>query len=177
MLHHTGKNSAFFDALCRETFIPLSVSWMLGLAFGLYFVLLTDDLISDLLYSASCYRISIVGMFLVIFLPIVISLIAAYFSAHFLIYLLCFCKAVSFSLVLCGIAVTFGHSGWLIRSLLLFSGSAAVIPLLWFWHNLLTPGCCSAKRDFLICTAIAAAISAVDYFLVSPYLAMLMNYS
>ena len=176
MLHCAGKSPAMRKLICKECVILLPVLWVIGFAVGLYFLTIMDSGLQELFYSASVCSVSVVGMLISAFLPIFISAIAAYFSVPVLIYALCFFKAVCYSFVLCGIVTAFGYSGWLIRLMLLFTDSAITVLLFWLWHKLLSSDCCFTGQAFLICAAVAVAICAIDYFLVSPYLIMLMNH-
>ena len=177
MILSARKSSTVVRMQCRESVILLSFLWALGLACGLYFISSSDAYLYDLFYSASCNRISILGILVVIFLPIAISAIAVFCSAPFLIYTLCIFKAFCFSVVLCGVVAAFRYSGWLVRLFLLFSDSSIAVLLFWLWCRILSPDHNAIHRDFMISSAIAAGVGLVDYFLVSPYLALLMNYS
>lgn len=177
MITYARKRSVTSRMQCKESVILLSCLWILGLVCGLYFVSSADSLLFEPFYVASFNRTSIFGILVVTLLPIAVSAIAAYFSVPVLIYALCIFKAFCFSTVLCGVVLVFGYSGWLIRFLLVFSESFMVGLLFWLWYNILSSERNTVHRDLLISTAIAAAIGTVDYFLVSPYLAVLMHYS
>lgn len=176
MILHARKSYAAVLMQCKESVVLLSFLWTLGLVCGLYFVSLLDGFLFDLIIDASNNHPSILGILVVTALPIVITAIAAYCSAPLLIYALCIFKAFCFSVGLCGVAAVFGYSGWLIRLFLLFSDSCMAILLFWLWCRILSPDRSAIQRDLLICSAIAATVGLVDYFLVSPYLAVLMNY-
>lgn len=176
MILYARRSSAMVWMQCKESVIPLSCLWALGLVCGLYFVSASDIFLFELFHDASSSHPSFVGILVVTFLPIIISAIAAYFAVPLLIYALCFLKAFCFGFGLCGIVSVFGYSGWLIRLLLLFSDSGMAVLLFCLWCRILSHNFNAVHRDFLIITAGAAVIGTVDYFLVSPYLAMLMNY-
>lgn len=161
---------------CKESVILLSFLWILGLVFGLYFVASMDNSLLETFYIASINRPSIFSILFVSLLPIAVSATAVFCSGPVLIYALCILKAFCFSVSLCGVISVFGYSGWLLRLLLLFSDSCMVVLLLWLWCRILLSKHNSVLRDLLICTAIAVAVSMVDYFLVSPYLGILMHY-
>lgn len=176
MILRARRSFATVRMQCKESASLLSVLWSLGLVCGLFFVSLLDDFLFELFYDASINRPLLLGILVVTILPIAVSAIAVYCSAPLLIYVLCILKAFCFSFGLCGVVAVFGYSGWLIRLLLLFSDSCMAILLFWLWYRVLSPNHKAVLRDLLICSAIAAIIGMVDYFLVSPYLVVLMNY-
>lgn len=176
MFSYIRKDTVFKDIACKEKVI-LSTLWIIGFVCGLYFVLSADCASSDFFLSATRTPVSVLGIFTVAFLPIIISAISIFCALPFLIYTLCFCKAFSYGFVCLNIALTFGYSGWLIRLLLLFSSTCTSMSLFWLWHSGLSRNRITVQHDFIICIVIAAAIGIVDYFMVSPYLAVLMNYT
>ncbi len=177
MVLYARNSSAKVRMQCKESVIILSFLWVMGLICGLYLVASSDSMLLEYFYAASGTRPSIAGILVVIFLPIAVSAIAAYFSAPVLIYGICFFKAFCFSFALCGVVSVFGYSGWLVRLLLLFSDSCMAVLLFWLWCKFLSLKRNTVHRDLLICVAIAAIVGTVDYFLVSPYLVILMHYS
>jgi len=176
MFPYAKRPSVKSPAQCRNGVILLSVLWVLGLIFGLFFISSSDSTIVNSLYSASLIRPSFIGTLVVFLLPIAVTALAAFFASSFLIYLLCFFKALCYSLVLFGVVVTFGYSGWLIGFLFLFSGSCVSALMLWVWFRVFACNFANAYFDLLICSIISVLISLIDYFLVSPYLVMLLNY-
>lgn len=177
MISYARKRFVTSRIQCKESVILLSFLWLIGLVCGLYFASSLDYSLFEPFYVASYTRPSFSGILVVTILPIAVTAIAAYFSAPVLIYTLCIFKAFSFSFGLCGVISVFGYSGWLIRLLLLFSDSCMAVLLLWLWCRILSLKHYTVHRDLLICTAISAAVGTVDYFLVSPYLEILMHYS
>lgn len=177
MISYARKRLVSTRIQCKESVILLSVLWTLGLVCGLYFVSSTDSLLLESIYMAASARPSFFGILVITLFPIAISAVSVYSSASVLIYLFCVLKAFCFSFVLCGVISVFGYSGWLIRSLLLFSDSCMVVLLFWLWYRILLSKRNTVHRDLWIGTAIAAAVGTIDYFLVSPYLEILMHYS
>lgn len=176
MVRYARKPSVLPRFQRKGSIVILAFLWILGLVCGLYIVSAAGDSISSLM-GAICYnRVSIVGLAAVLFLPLVITAIAAYFSAPALIYIFCSFKALCVGCCLYGVVLVFGYSAWLIRLLLFFSDSIIAVLILWLWYRYLYLVRDTVWRDLTICAAVAGAIGIIDYFLVSPYLVMLMNY-
>lgn len=161
---------------CKGSVILLSFLWTIGLVCGLYFISSSGDYVTGLFACVSGSRQSVLGLLAVICVPLIISAISIYLPIPALVYVYAVIKAFSFGCCLCGIAITFGQSGWLVRLLLLFSDTCLVVMMLWLWCRMLYNNRFSVRKDLLFCIAASAVIGMIDYFLVSPYLAMLMNY-
>ncbi len=161
----------------KGSILMLALIWVLGLACGLYIVSSAGDFLSSLMSVISAEHASIVGLAVVLFLPLAITAFAAFFSSPAIIYLFCGFKAICLGCCLGGVTLAFGCSAWLIWTLLFFSNSASVALMLWLWYRYFCLGSYTFRRDLMICIAAAVAVGIIDHFLVSPYLAMLINYS
>lgn len=176
MVKYAQKSPSVLGTQCKGSVILLSFLWMVGLVCGLYFISSSGDWITGLFTCVAGSRQSILGLLAVVCIPLIVSAIAIYFSAPALIYIYSVIKAFSFGCSLCGIAITFRHSSWLVRLLLLFSDTGLVVLMLWLWCRMLYKNRFSVRKDLVFCIAASAVIGIIDYFLVSPYFAMLMNY-
>ncbi len=161
----------------KGNIIILSFLWVLGFVCGLYFISSSCDIFHPLLKEITFIRPSIVGLLSVVYIPVFISFIAICISSHWIVFLFVFIKSFAFCCCICGVAETYGYSSWLIRLLLLFSDSAVTVGMLLFWCRALNFKRSRALRELCILTIVFTAIGIIDFFLVSPYLVMLMNYS
>ena len=152
----------------------LSVLWILGLICGVSLSLHAGDLTSSLMRRACFSPASIVSLFCSGFLPILILIFAAASDIVILLYSGLFFRALSFGFLSMAVLMAFPASGWLIRSLLLFSGMM-VDPMLLYLvlfqsHN--------RKRLSISAVALtlayAGVIFAADHMYISPLLADVM---
>ncbi len=177
MLQVSQKTSVFSRLQCKSSVITLLVLWSLGFICGLYVALSESDLLLPLIQNATITRQSIFGVIAVIFIPIAVSGISIYCSAPVIIYIYSIFKGFCFSFCLCCVATVYGHASWLVRILLLFTDSCSIVFLLWLWYRCLCLESHIVRKDLRFCTILLTAIGLVDYFFVSPYLVLLMNYS
>ncbi len=124
--------------------------------------------------AASC-RMSIVGLCASLLLPFLLAVYAASNRQIGLICLICGCKAFGFAYIGHMARGAFGSAGWLIQPVLQFH-QICFLPVLCGFCLRYAPGKKgSLKRDALICLGILALIAAVAYFVVSPFLAGLID--
>lgn len=160
---------------CKSRVMLLAFLWISGLLCGTLFVLAAEDPFSSLMRTVAFNRVSIAGLAAVLVFPLIVSAVAVYMAVPTFILPICFVKAFCYGSSMFGASAAFGSAGWLMRLLLLFSDSCMMVPLLWFWCRHLTGRRDSLKRDLAVCAVFAVFIGIIDYFLVSPYLAELMN--
>ena len=166
--------AGFFQ--CKERVILLFIFWIIGLICGLYFVSFSDyQVLEPFRWSPYCVP-SFWGIMLATILPVLVSAVAVFCSAPILIYIFSILKAFSFGTCLCGIIAVFGQSGWLIRFALLFSDNVMAVVSIWLWVRCLSLNRFVIAKELLVSAAIAVGLCFVDFFLISPYLAYLMNY-
>ena len=154
----------------------LSAVFCIGLVLGVYFAVGYKNafvtLLSDLRFSS----VSIAGLCICAFAPLFLSFIFVLFSCPVALLPLCFCKAFSFAYCSSCCFLNFGNAGWLIRFLFLFSDTCSLLPLLWFGLRHIDGSLNLVKRDFIICNAFLLLICSLDYFCISPFFMMLINY-
>lgn len=164
------------DHKCRSCVVFLAFLWICGLFCGMFFVSVAEDAFLPLMRTVAYSRVSIVGLAAVLVFPLAISAATVYLTVPAFLFPICFFKAFSFGCCLYSVSVAFGSAGWLVRVLLLFSDSCMMVPLLWFWCRHQAGNRDLIKQDLVVCASCAALIGATDYFLISPYLAELMNH-
>lgn len=166
----------YFARTDRKTFfnrLLVIIFWLTGLLAGLYFTSSTTAYSTSLMRSVCQDRLSIVGLFLVLTFPLLISAVLLRFFKPVWILPLVISKAFTYSFCLNAIMLAFGDAGWLTRWLLLFSDSCIVVLLLWFWLRNSSGTSIDCKSDLVLCSILSALIIAVDYYIVSPFCVIL----
>ena len=176
MLRIFTFNSMTQNDKLKLSAIFLSVPWSLGLIGGIYIASAGNSSFYRLIYASAYDRVTIIGLFAVLFLPLFISAIFVWIDMPALQYGICFIKAFFLGFSLCCIKYSFVNAGWLIMVMLLFSDCCMVVPLLWFWCRHISGCKFYLKRDILYSCLIAILVGILDYFVVSPYLVSLMYY-
>ncbi len=156
--------------------IFLAFCWCTGLFLGCYLPQYLDHSYFSLMHKAVNRSVSIVGLFAVL-VPFLISAIAVYFSQTWLIFPICFFKSFSFAFIAACVTIAFSSSGWLVRSLLLFTDILSAPVVLGYWLRLVKTPANKAFQDSAVCAAICAIFCSLDYFVVSPFLAGLIYIS
>ena len=147
--------------------------WLAGLFVGMFVAVGAGDTCFFMMRNGTFSVVSIPGL-LVLALPFLITAVAVYFSLSWLLYLLVFCKAISFGFSACAVTIAFSGAAWLVRFLLLFGNGCAILPLMWLWLH------CKwdADRGFPVqiglCTAAALVMGILDFCVVSPFAALLL---
>ena len=160
---------------CKMNWIILAVVWLIGLFVGMYLGSNADNSYFLLMRMALNTRVSIVGLLGISCLPFLLSAYAVYLGKPKLILLVCFCKAVLFTSCGYAVLISFGSAGWLIRLLLQFSDIVLLPLYCWFSIRHIHGKETTLKRDTAVCILAAACAGSIDYCLVSPFLAMLID--
>lgn len=152
----------------------LAFCWCGGIAAGLLLARYADEFQFSLMRRAAVCPVSIVGL-LSVLLPFLFTAFAVFVSNWWLIPCLAFCKGLLFGYHACIVTAAFGSAGWLVRYLLLFTDTWAVLILIWCWMQV----CRSVRSRSLsrvgFCMAAALVLGMVDICFVSPFLAMLIS--
>lgn len=153
----------------RHHVVVLAFLWCssLCLGFGIAFQL-GDDILS-LMYTAVSCRASIVGMAVAVFLPVLLSAIAVWFSVPGFIFPVALIRGVSFGFSLAGVMIAFRSGGWLVFLLLTFSESLTLIPQLCLWFACLLDNRAAVFNSLNVCIISAIILCAFDYLCVSPF--------
>ena len=172
-----GKNSSMQIGGSRGVCFRfvLSITFAFGLCFGIYLAAESEAILRQALLGIISVSLSLSGAIFAFILPFLLSVACIAFSLPAMVIPVCFVKAVVFGFCSCGTLLVFGSSGWLIRFFLLFTDSCTLLPMLWFWLRHIDGSKLSLKRDIVICFSLFVLLCAFDYFIISPYLMMLMN--
>lgn len=152
---------AFFT--CTGAVLGVAVSYSLGPSFFL------------LMRRIASSHASIVGLMLSSFFPFLITVAALCLSKPCLFLPVSLFKAFSYTLVMCSVRIEFLQAGWLVSALLLFSDTASIVALYWFWTRNIHGFARSAVTDLICCSATIMFAAIIDYIWVSPFLVALMN--
>lgn len=128
--------------------------------------------LASLMRSTPQDAVSIAGLLCLTFFPFLISAFAVSLSRSAL-FLVCFGKAFLFAFAALGVSQAFGCAGWLLLRLILFS-DCMLLPLLYFlWLRLLAGNSCGWENACI--WALALLIVSIDYRIISPILASLIE--
>ena len=153
--------------------IILALFWLAGVSAGCFISRINPLIFDSMMRSACKSGVSIVWLTLMTLVPLFVVSAAVYFRLHFLIYPLCAIRAFCFSVCFTGIYIAFGSAGWLVRSLLQMSDFFLIPVLLWFSLYSLAKN--RSKQVTVCCISYAALIGMLDYCVISPFLADLIN--
>ncbi len=175
--HNMGALFRVFSRFlsCNRPAVLLAFFWSLGLASGILFAAASGETFFLLVRTAASRRVSIVGLVASCYLPFLLSAFAVFIGKQKLLYPIVFLKALLFSWCAIASSAAFSSAGWLVRPMLQFTDILTVPVLCWFSlrhtsdHGMLF-------RDFSICTLLFVLAGSLDYCLVSPFLASLIDH-
>lgn len=160
---------------CNACIWLLALSWFLGLVLGGSFAVKSSLSLISLMRTVTEHGVSIVGLLGVTALPFLFTAVAVYFDQPWLLPVIAFCKAFLWSYTGCLIVRSFDTAGWLVRFLVLFTDSASLPLLFYLWLTHLQRRMINYCFRFGVCLACIAAVAVVDYLMVSPFLALLIE--
>lgn len=153
--------------------IILAFCWFAGLLTGCFFADHAGNIHFSMMRRAVSGSVSIAGL-VVVLLPFLFTAIAVYLSRTWLFLPFCFFRAFRFAYVAGLVSGSFGASGWLVRLLLLFTDGCQMPVLLWIWFRWIGNGGRKAVHQICVCAILSAVVWGIDYFVVSPFLGMLI---
>lgn len=153
----------------------LAFSWIAGCVFGIHVYSDVGHILAFLMPGAFRSPLSIVGLLISVFLPLLFSVFAVYISQPGLLLLICFIKAFSVSFVSCGIFALYGDGAWILRLVVLFHDFFASTMLLIFSmvHISGKPLC---SREFLYYGIPCVLAAAAEYYILGPFLTELIYF-
>lgn len=165
LLHIDRKMEMFFLALfaCCGAVLGVIVSFS------------SEPYISLMMRMAASSRVSIFGLMLSAIIPFLVTVVAYCFSKPSLFFPISFFKAFSYTLAMCSVRTAFFQAGWLVCMLLLFSDTAAILLLYWYWIRNIHGFRDSALTEMLFCIAVTLIVAVIDYIWVFPFLMALIN--
>lgn len=171
MMQSVWFRNCFRWLFCRRGYLLLALFFCCGAACGVYVALGSENSILSLMRMAMVSHVSIVGLTVSTFLPFLIAAFAAYAGQPVLLYVLGFLRMFGFTFLGCCIHMTFGSAGWLLRWLFQFTDSCALALFCWFCLRQVGRSPCFPIRDLAVCATACSAVSILDHFMISPFLA------
>ena len=144
-------------------------AWIIGLILGISFVYVDVPSFTSLMRLAFFQRVSIVGCFICVFVPLFCSAFFVAIGKPRFLLIICFVKAAAFAFCGASLCLTFRSAGWLAVLLFLFSDCFFLILLFGFWL------CCDKSRESLDshlywCLIASLLISGIDRIAIQPIL-------
>lgn len=159
----------FNYANTRKSFaLLLACSWFAGLLFGVIAAFSADHSYYSLMRMTPQHPVSIVGLLISLYLPLLFTAYAVYISYDWLLLPIAFVKSITLSLLWCGISVSCSSGGWLLAILLLGSDILTSGLLLWLWFRIILGNYPVRNLVFSI-MFVYTAVGFFDYFYISPF--------
>lgn len=153
----------------------LAFFWLTGILFGAWISVAAGEPLLSLMRGAFSSSVSIVGLLLVTTLPFLLSALAVFLSGPGWLLPLSFGNGFLYSYVCLTVLRCFGSAGWLVRLLLCF-GICMMTPVLYFfWLRHISGERKNIFGEVFFLFSLAVLIASIDYSLVSPFLANLIN--
>ena len=174
---HWGGTSVLQKSSVFHSFIsgkPLHIGaliavFLMGTFLGAWVYYGAQDVFGVWMHSSFHSAVSIVGVCLSIFFPLLITAFAVMYSKPLWIYCLCFAKAVLYSVGVFSCYGTFGNAGWLAQFLILFSGNILMVVLLTLWCHFLTTQSNRCIRAIALAAGICLCSALVNTHLIAPF--------
>ena len=115
------------------------------------------------------------GLFCVYFLPFLVAVCAAFAERREVVYIICVSKAVLYGFVIRAISTVYGSAGWLIRGLVLLCNGAWMLWSYVFWQRMLSAQKRMSMTGVICGVVLCVVLSALDYYVISPFSAWLIN--
>ena len=166
----------FFGRWCRSSRWLLACVWCCGLALGIYVFWNAGDSSASLMRMAANSPVSIVSLLSVLIFPFLASAAAVLLYKPWLLLAAAFVKAYALAFLSLAVICAFSSAGWLVRLLLMFSQFLSVPLLCWFWIHYISGRIRPAPAVLFLMAALIMLIGSVDYCIVSPFLAGLIEF-
>ena len=170
--HHFVRWSTFVQKAAIPAFVIVCVAgFLLGTLYGAS----TLHWYPMWIRTAAESGVSFWGFWIPSLLPLLIAGYALYIEKPQFLYLICFIKTFAFAHCAFSAVAAFGQAGWLVRFLFQFSDIFSIPVLFWLSLRHITGNAHDFKRDLVISASISAVFCGIDYCIVSPFLAMLIE--
>lgn len=166
--------SLFRWLFCRRRVVLLAFSCFIGAACGIYAAFRSEDSVLSLMRMAVSAHVSIVGLTVSALLPFLFAAFAAYLEQPVFLCILCFLRMFAFTFVGCCLHLAYGSAGWLLRCLFQFTDGCVLALLCWFSLRQISASTTFPVRDMAVCCGLCIVTCAMDYLMISPFLASLI---
>lgn len=173
-MHHLSFDLPRFSRSTVPGLI-LGGSWFAGLSLGLWAARFQGDALQSLAFSAGSAELSFPDACVVTVFPLLLSACAVFIFHRFGAYLAALLRGIAIGFML-GVISRAAPGGALLSLLLLFSGLFYSPVHLWYLWRRLQYGMFGFKGDSFFCLAVGLALSAVDTWVVSPFLAAALTF-
>lgn len=170
-MNRPGAIWTFVNRLCcTNVSLELAICWFLGLLSGAIYGCHTDPAYLHMMRAAAFDRVSIVGLFLLLYFPLFLSAFAAYINKPHWIVVICFVKTFLFASCSFALYDVFHSATWLVRIMLQFS-EVISLPFYYLYclRNISTMRS-HIQKDTLLFGAVNFLIGILDYCVISPFL-------
>ena len=158
---------------CRQTFLSLTFCSILSAGFGVLIPISADYSYFLLMRMAACRPVSIVGSAACTLVPFLIFLSLIVHSKPWLVYCFCACKLMLFTAAGYAIHSIYPYGNWLVWLMLQFPDICLIPLMLYLCIRRFTVTV--TRRDVILSIPIAVLVGLINYLLISPFLADLMN--
>ena len=145
----------------------LVTCWCIGLLLGYLFF---KPFSYSLMRSAVQQPVSIVGLFLTVFFPLIFAYFSFLINKPIFLQIVCFFKAVAFGFSGAFISAYFQSAGWLICLFMMFSDVCFSAVFLVLLLRCFSGSCFQPMVDLAVSAILGICIVTADYFVVSPFL-------
>lgn len=149
--------------------------WIAGSSLGLWSVRYCGDAYASFLQPLAGFAPDLGGVFASAVFPLLLSVCAAALFGAAGCYGMCLIRGLSQGFLLGLIPGCYGTAAPLIALLLTFSGLAVNAVLLYFWLRRLRMGHLGFQKDIFLMLGLSVCIAMVDYLLIGPFLADVIN--
>ena len=150
--------------------VALIAAWLSGLLIGSVFIYEQVPLSLSLMRSVVQQPVSIVGIFVSVFFPLLITYFSVTTGKPVFILIVCFIKALAFGYTGALISRYFYSASWLVRLLFLFSDSIFLIALFIIWLRISCRQTHVTVNEVNCCACIGFSAVLIDFFAISPCL-------
>lgn len=158
---------------CRKEWLFLALSCLIGAVAGVLFADAVGSRLFHLMRMAFRSPVSIVGTAVSVWIPFMVSLFLIVHSEPWLVCLICALYITTFTATGYALIESFDQAGWLIRGLAQFPDLCLIPVLLYCGICRMYDGL--SRRTILFCTMFAVVIGMINYSLISPFLANLIE--
>lgn len=156
--------------------LALGANWFAGLSLGFWAARLWGDTLVSLVAAAGAVKLSFPGALAATVLSLLLSACAVFLFHRFGAYAVCLLRGLGLGLMLGAVLAAYGSGGLLLSVLLLFSRLSYSPVLLWYLWRRICLGNGQFQRDTVVCLVLGLAVAAVDYLVVSPFLAVAISF-
>ena len=153
----------------RKRILVLSIVFFLGHLLGVWVSGTASDFFVSQMRTAGASRVSIIGLLSSAVLPFLFSAFAVYAGRPVFLIPIAFCKAFLFSYVGYRWWIAWGHAGWLVTGLVMFTAILSLPVLCWYWLRYVGGRKFEWSVFFLVLGCLLA-IGMVDHQWIVPFL-------